>query len=53
MPELARFFGCSNEKPAHAFECGPEGFAGLKEGHCEPEQQAVVSCIHAALQPNQ
>jgi hypothetical protein len=45
--EFAGLYRCLESEPSKHWECAEDGVAAVREGYCEKEQGAAVSCMEA------
>jgi hypothetical protein len=46
---MLRFYGCLVAEPLEHWECAPEGVAAIRDGFCQAEQRATVTCMEAKM----
>ena len=46
--EMQTVLECMSAQPRASWECSPHGTLALKEGLCNPEQQAFALCAQAS-----
>jgi len=44
-PEFSALFRCWLHEPLEHWECGEDGVGAIRDGYCDKEQAAVVTCM--------
>jgi hypothetical protein len=46
--EMSKLMSCALKQPAEHWECSDEGVAAIRDGYCDKEQEAFMSCAMKA-----
>jgi hypothetical protein len=47
--EMSAFMGCALEHPTEHWECADNGVAAIRDGYCDQQQLAVLTCFRSSV----